>query len=151
MKREKSMRRIIPREEYCIGCRLCEIHCIVQHSKSKDIIKAFKRETRPVKRVEVEEKGHVTFALQCRHCDEAPCVTACLSGAMQRDPETGVVTNDPERCVGCWTCILVCPFGAVRRDETEGKVVGKCDLCPDLEIPACVANCPNEALILVEG
>jgi anaerobic carbon-monoxide dehydrogenase iron sulfur subunit len=29
-------------------------------------------------------------------------------------------------------------------------VVGKCDLCPDLDTPACVANCPNEALIIVE-
>jgi CRISPR-associated protein Cas1 len=29
-------------------------------------------------------------------------------------------------------------------------VVGKCDLCPDLDVPACVANCPNEALVLVE-
>ncbi len=144
------MMRIVPREEYCIGCRLCEIHCVVQHSKSKNIIKAFKSERRPVKRVEVEEEGHVSFALQCRHCDEAPCVTACLSGAMSKDPDTGVVTNDPERCVGCWTCILVCPFGAVRRDETEKKAVGKCDLCPDLEVPACVANCPNEALLLVE-
>lgn len=145
-----NLMRIIPREEYCIGCRLCEIHCIVQHSKSKDIIKAFKQEKRPVKRVEVEEEGNVSFALQCRHCDEAPCITACLSGAMQRDPLTGVVTNDTERCVGCWTCILVCPFAAVRRDEGEKKVVGKCDFCPDLDTPACVANCPNEALILVE-
>ncbi len=143
--------RIMPREEYCIGCRLCEIHCIVQHSRSKDIIKAFKKEQRPVKRVEVEEEGHVSFALQCRHCGEAPCVTACLSGAMQRDAKTGAVTNDAERCVGCWTCILVCPFAAVRRDEAGRKVIGKCDFCLDLETPACVANCPNEALILVEG
>jgi carbon-monoxide dehydrogenase iron sulfur subunit len=28
--------------------------------------------------------------------------------------------------------------------------VAKCDLCPGLEVPACVANCPNEALVFVE-
>ena len=66
------MIRIYPREEYCTGCRLCEIHCIVEHSESRDIVKAFKREQRPQKRVEVEESGHVSFALQCRHCEEAP-------------------------------------------------------------------------------
>lgn len=143
------MIRIYPNEEVCIGCRLCEIHCIVQHSKSRNIIKAFKGEQRPHKRVEVEEEGHVSFALQCRHCDEAPCVTACLSGAMSKDPKTGAVTNDPERCIGCWTCILVCPYGAIHRAE-DGHVAGKCDLCPDCEVPACVANCPNEALVMEE-
>jgi len=35
-----DLMRIVPKEEVCIGCRLCEIHCIVQHSKSKDIVKA---------------------------------------------------------------------------------------------------------------
>ncbi len=144
------MIRIYPREEYCTGCRLCEIHCIVEHSQSRDMIKAFKREQRPGKRVEVEESGHLSFALQCRHCDEAPCIDACLSGAMRRDPKTGTVVNDREKCVGCWTCILVCPYGAVRRDEGEHKAVAKCDLCPHLEVPACVANCPNEALVMVE-
>jgi carbon-monoxide dehydrogenase iron sulfur subunit len=52
--------------------------------------------------------------------------------------------------VGCWTCILVCPFGAIQRDEREKKVASKCDFCAGLDIPACVANCPNEALILTE-
>ncbi len=65
---------------------------------------------------------------------------------MTKDPVSGAVTNDAERCIGCWTCILVCPYGAVKRGE--GHVAGKCDLCPDLETPACVANCPNEALIM---
>jgi carbon-monoxide dehydrogenase iron sulfur subunit len=31
----------------------------------------------------------------------------------------------------------------------DHKHVVKCDLCPDREIPACVDNCPNEALTLV--
>jgi carbon-monoxide dehydrogenase iron sulfur subunit len=146
------MIRIYPREEYCIGCRLCEIHCIVQHSNSRDLIKAFKREGKGklTKRIEVEESGHISFALQCRHCDDAPCITACLSGAMSRDERSGAVVHDAEKCIGCWTCILVCPFGAVRRSESEHRVVAKCDLCPHLEVPACVANCPNEALIMEE-
>jgi carbon-monoxide dehydrogenase iron sulfur subunit len=92
------MRRIIAREEVCIGCRLCEVWCLVQHSKSKDIIKAFKRETpRAMARVHVEERGADSFALQCRHCEEPYCVYSCISGAMYIDEETGTVQHDPEK------------------------------------------------------
>jgi carbon-monoxide dehydrogenase iron sulfur subunit len=132
-----------------MGCRLCEVNCAVQHAPGRDVFKAFRGEKRPSSRMKVHEKGLTTLALQCRHCHDASCVTACLSGALRKD-SSGTVVHEPERCVGCWTCILVCPFGAVRRDESEKKVVVKCDLCPHLEVPACVAGCPNEALILVE-
>jgi Fe-S-cluster-containing hydrogenase component 2 len=46
------MKKIIAKEEYCMGCGLCEVYCTVQHSKSKDIIKAYNRENpRPLSRV----------------------------------------------------------------------------------------------------
>jgi len=136
-------------EEFCIGCRLCEVHCLVEHSRSKDIVKAFKRESpRALARVHVEEKGAVSFALQCRHCNTPSCVYACLTGAMHRD-ERGVVLHDAEKCIGCWSCIMVCPFGAITRDERSRKVASKCDLCPGRTTPSCVEHCPNEALTLV--
>jgi len=145
------MKRILVEEEVCMGCGLCEVYCIAQHSKSKDIIKAYKREhPRPLSRVRKEESKPVSFAVQCRHCKDPPCVIACLSGAMRLDEETGLVVHDAEKCMGCWTCIMVCPYGAVIMDNSSRKVVAKCDLCPDLDVPACVANCPNEALICVE-
>ena len=144
------MKRIIAREGFCIGCRLCEIHCLVQHSKSRKIIKAFREEKdRIVPGVRVEQSGYASFALQCRHCDEAPCVEACMSGAMHRDPQTGAVLCDQDRCVGCWMCIMVCPVGAIRRG-THMQVVSKCDLCVGEEGPACVENCPNEAIVYEE-
>lgn len=146
------MKRIYVHEEYCIGCRLCEIHCLVQHSKSRKIIKAFKEEfPRAVSRVLVEEQGYLSFALQCRHCEEAPCLEACITGAMQRDKSTGAVLCDEERCVGCWMCIMVCPFGVIKRDLESKKVASKCDLCLEEEVPVCVQNCPNEALTFEEG
>lgn len=145
------MKRIIAKEEVCIGCRLCEIWCSVQHSRSKDIIRAFKKEgRRPMARVRVEEREADSFGLQCRNCEEPDCVYSCISGAMYIDEETGTVQHDPEKCVGCWTCIMVCHRGAILRDEQERRVAAKCDMCTDLEIPACVAHCPNEALILQE-
>jgi len=144
------MKRIYTRPDYCIACRLCEIHCLVQHSRSKKIVKAFRQERDTiVPGVQVEQEGCVSFALQCRHCDEAPCMEACITGAMSRDPRTGAVLCDQEKCVGCWMCIMVCPFGAIKRGLNR-QVASKCDLCLGEEMPVCVANCPNEALVYRE-
>lgn len=147
------MKRVYAKEQYCVGCRLCEIHCVVAHSDYPDnIVKAFKKQNpRPLPRVLVEENKPISFALQCRHCDDAPCTKACITGAMQRNPQTGVVTNDESRCVGCWTCILTCPYGAIARNEQGKKVASKCDLCSGSgDTPACVKHCPNGALVYEE-
>lgn len=144
------MKHIVAREAYCIGCRLCEVNCLIRHSKVKNIIKAFKHERdRSVPGVIVEDRGVVSFAVQCRHCDEARCIEACISGAMHRDPNTQAVMCDENRCVGCWSCIMACPVGAVMRGKGK-KVASKCDLCAGEPEPACVAGCPNEALTLEE-
>lgn len=147
------MKRIYAREEHCIGCRLCEVYCITAHSAyPNDVLRAFKRQkNRPLPSVVVEEERPLSFALQCRHCDEPECVKSCITGAMQKDPETGVVTNDAAKCVGCWTCIVACPYGVIKRDERERKVASKCDLCSGTGgVPACVKNCPNEALVFLD-
>jgi carbon-monoxide dehydrogenase iron sulfur subunit len=144
------MKRIFIYEEACIGCHLCEVYCQLKHSQSKDLIKAFKREfPRPLARLQVEEKIPFSFAVPCHHCDEPACVYACLTGALQKDPDSGVVIVNTDRCIGCWTCILACPFGVMKQDLYHGKSV-KCDLCLDETVPACVTNCPNEALVYVE-
>ena len=141
------MKKIYIREDVCIGCGLCRVYCQAEHSRSKDIIKAFKREIpRPLPRIRVERKGETCFAVQCQHCVEPWCIYSCLTGAMHRDPLTGTVIADPEKCIGCWTCIIACPYGALTRD-TSGKIIAKCDLCPGEAVPVCVVNCPNEALV----
>jgi len=150
MKRMPRLKRILAIEDVCIGCGLCRVYCQTEHSRVKDIIKAFKREKpRPLARLRVERKGEIAFAVQCRHCAEPWCVYSCLTGAMRRDMASGIVTVDTEKCIGCWTCLLVCPYGVLVRD-TDRKVTAKCDLCPERDIPVCVANCPNEALVLSE-
>jgi len=145
-----QMWRVYIKEEVCIGCHLCEVYCQLQHSQSTDLIKAFKRELpRPLPRLRVEEKETVSFSMRCQQCDEAPCVYACLTGAITHDPIRGVIKVDDERCIGCWTCILVCPFGAIRQDKNQRKTV-RCDMCQGQDIPVCVTNCPNEALVYME-
>ena len=133
-----------------MGCGLCEVYCLVKHSQSKDIIKAYKKERpKPLSRVKLEVSHPLSFAIQCRHCHEALCVDACLTGAMRINDETGGVTHDEKKCIGCWTCLAACPNGALTRD-IDNKVVAKCDLCAGQELPVCVANCPNEALKLID-
>ncbi len=145
------MSRIYVKEELCMGCRLCEVYCQLQHSQSKDLVKAFKRESpHPSPRLRVEEKGVVSFSVRCQQCDEAPCVQACITGALTRNPASSLVEVDEERCIGCWTCLLVCPLGAIKQGIEEKKVL-KCDLCQSEKIPVCVANCPNEALVLSDS
>jgi carbon-monoxide dehydrogenase iron sulfur subunit len=131
-----------------MGCGLCRVYCATEHSKSKDILKAHTREIpQPLTRIRIEKNDAISFSVQCRHCDEPWCVYSCLTGAMSQDPETGIVHSDPHRCIGCWTCIIACPYGALIRDKNN-SIVAKCDFCNGREIPACVANCPNEALVI---
>ncbi len=140
------MRQIYLKESVCIGCHLCEVYCRRKHSRSGDLFKAFKKESpRPLPRLRVDECGIVSLSVRCQHCEQAPCINACLTGALSRDLLTSLVTVDEERCIGCGTCSLVCPLGVPGLDIARKKMV-KCDLCQDEEIPVCVANCPNEAL-----
>lgn len=141
------MKKLTIREDTCIGCHLCEIWCVVEHSESKDIIECFHNEIpRPMPRVRVEENKPVTFPIQCRQCSEPVCIFSCPSGAMHRDTD-GVIRVDTARCQGCWTCILVCPFSAIRKGQDYAI---KCDLCQGREIPSCVEHCPNNAITVEE-
>ncbi|MFN7171090.1 MAG: 4Fe-4S dicluster domain-containing protein [Candidatus Omnitrophota bacterium] len=87
--------------------------------------------------------NNFSFSLTCQHCEDAPCVNACISGAMFKDEKTGETKCDTDKCVGCWMCIMVCPFGIIKQGK---KNAVKCDLCPEREDFACVASCPTKAL-----
>ena len=142
-----ALRKVYVREDVCMGCGLCQVYCQTAHSRSRDVVKTFKREIpRPVPRLRVERNSEVCFAFPCRHCDEPLCVFSCLTGALHKDAVSGLVAVDVEMCMGCGTCVLACPHGGLTRDASSG-VVAKCDLCPGEEMPVCVANCPNEALL----
>lgn len=141
------MKRVYVNEQWCLGCHLCEYYCAFANSRKDDMVKALKNvDIHP--RIQVEDSGDVHFAVSCRHCEEPLCVKGCITGALtQRD---GVIQIGKEKCVGCYTCILSCPYGAVVPSE-EG-VVQKCELCltNSAGSPACVAGCPNRAIVYEE-
>lgn len=145
------MKRVYAIEKYCISCRLCEVACLTEHSVSKNMLVAMRHEQpKPKPRIRVQEAGPLSFALQCRHCEEPHCAYSCLTQALQKTAD-GAVLHNADYCIGCYTCILACPFGAITRKTLDGvKTVAKCDLCTHRELPACVAICPNEALVYGE-
>jgi Fe-S-cluster-containing dehydrogenase component len=83
---------------------------------------------------------------QCFHCDNAPCVSVCPTGATYKTPE-GIVLVDASRCTGCKACITACPYGM--RYVHPGGYVDKCTFCEhrvaEGKVPACVETCPTGA------
>ena len=157
----------------CSGCRACELACFVRHAYSASQAK----KTRTVGTVNVPvvpnlyviKTEKMSMPVQCHHCEDAPCIKACLPGALSR--VDGVVSVNARNCIGCRNCALACPFGAIevcsagsaekivadfgpdalQTHNGAVKHVFKCDLCAGSEEgQACVAACPNKALRLVD-
>ncbi len=143
------MREIFVRFDRCVGCRSCELACAVAHSQAKSLVGAIGEIPRPRRRLYVERLEGRNVPFLCRHCEDAPCVKSCQTGALSQDPLTGVVSHHPTRCVGCWLCVMVCPYGVISREE-ERRIAVKCDRCIERSSPACVDACPTRALVFVE-
>ena len=96
----------------------------------------------------------VHFPKSCLHCDDAPCVTVCPTGASYKRAEDGIVLVNEDHCIGCGLCAWACAYGAREMDEAAG-VMKKCTLCVDRiyndnlpaedREPACVRSCPANA------
>ena len=130
-------RRILLDLDRCVGCKTCAAACYHSHHEM------------PI--VQHARVAAGALPLLCRQCEVAPCVDACPSGALQREP-SGVVKRSLLMCWGCRSCILACPFGVLPSDLTR-HAAAKCDLCEDLTSaggrPRCVAACPAGALNFV--
>ena len=143
------MKKIYVKEEWCLGCHLCEYECAYANSGIGNIVLALKdKEIDPNAKVQTD--GKITFAVSCRHCENPLCVSACISGALTKTAE-GPVTVDKTKCVGCYTCVLLCPYGAVM-PSPEGTAAQKCELCINNSFgePSCVKGCPNRAIVFEE-
>lgn len=140
-----EFKEIFVKTQLCTGCRSCQLACAVEHSQSKTLFAALAESPGVRSRVYVEwlDSGAKVPVL-CRHCEDAPCVNACIAGAITRS-ESGAVITEKDKCIGCWTCVMVCPYGVIGRETVAGKAY-RCDRCPDLDTPACVSACPTAAL-----
>ncbi len=128
--------QILVDETRCSGCRACEIACVARHDAR------FGSSTARVRVNKVEAQG-IDRPSVCRQCEDAPCVSACPVGALQRDAGDGAVRLNAADCICCPACADACPFGAVFVDLATGLPL-ICDLCDGS--PACVKRCITGAL-----
>jgi anaerobic carbon-monoxide dehydrogenase iron sulfur subunit len=145
---------IVAQEQFCMACKSCMIECAMAHTQAATLAEAIASGTLEGPRVFVESVRPFGMPLQCRHCQDAPCVTVCPTQAVHRASQESPVLLEKDRCIGCRSCMLVCPFGVIDL-SSDGKAVTKCDLCLERtqagQDPACVAACPTNALRYVEA
>ncbi len=128
----------------CVGCSDCVVACQTENNVPlgycRDWVVENVSGTYP--RVEIEIRSE-----RCNHCDNAPCVRCCPTGA-SHIVEGGIVMVNPNKCIGCGACIQSCPYDA-RYSHPEGYV-DKCTFClhrlKEDKHPACVEVCPTKCL-----
>ncbi len=153
----------------CVGCHACAIACRAEWAVPVPYRRNWVKRLGP----DATPKG-LSFTFYpglCNHCDDPKCTTVCpvdpeervfksKSGktkklairATYKDPFTGVVLVDKERCIGCGNCVEACPYGArYLNEELDDPKADKCTFCVErmaynLE-PACVRTCISGARI----
>ena len=154
--------------DICVGCHACAVNCKEWNTSghSAPLTDLLTQGAEPsgvwFNRIHTfeavdEETGAsrtVHFPKSCLHCDDAPCVTVCPTGASYKREEDGIVLVNADTCIGCKLCSWACPYGAREYDESDG-VMKKCTLCVDRiynpnlpeesRVPACVSTCPAGA------
>jgi Fe-S-cluster-containing dehydrogenase component len=155
--------------DICVGCHACAVNCkewntsgygaplADQNAYGADpagtwLNRIHTYEVTPINPAMPASVVH--FPRSCLHCDDAPCVTVCPTGASYKRSEDGIVLVDEDWCIGCGLCAWACPYGAREMDQEAG-VMKKCTLCVDRiynenlpEVdrePACVRTCPANA------
>jgi carbon-monoxide dehydrogenase iron sulfur subunit len=151
------MKTVFVNPERCIGCKHCQIACAVEHSVSKSLYGAVFEQPTPRPRVLVAPGLYLdtSFPNKCRHCDPAPCMNVCPTGALSRDADLGIVLVDEAKCIACAMCAMVCPFDVLTFYTVGTKLAAvKCDHCIERqrvgETPACVEACKTGALVFGE-
>ncbi len=170
----------------CIGCRRCMYACKLENNVPDTIsppyIMVFETQSAtgvsgyydPTK---MPGKGTTMMytklrkdkwymPVQCNHCDNAPCVKVCPTGASYTAPD-GIAMIDYKKCIGCRYCMTACPYQARRFNWWEPEipperrnplvpmreegVVEKCTFCVHRtrrgRTTRCVEACPNKARI----
>lgn len=144
------------------GCNACVTACNEEHG-----LKDFDRpetDAQWIRKLDATDRttGHsVSLPMLCQHCETAPCVDVCPTGASFKRAD-GIVLVDKHICIGCRYCMMACPYKARSfiheplRDQKaiapRGKgTVESCTLCVHRvdasgidAVPACAEACTTD-------
>lgn len=145
------------------GGDACIEACKKEHGWGNDPKANDAQQSQWIRKVKVTEKmtGHeVTLPVMCQHCETAPCVDVCPTGASMKRAD-GIVQVNKHVCIGCRYCMMACPYKArsfvhetivdQQPDTPRGKgTVESCNMCVNRvdegKNPACVDAAPQAML-----
>lgn len=132
----------------CVGCSACVIGCKTENATPEGYTRDWiVTETHGA----FPDLSMTIMSQRCNHCEDAPCVRACPTGASHYG-EGGQVKVNSAKCTGCKACIAACPYGA-RYIHPETRTVDKCTFCSHRlangqTTTACQETCPTTSIVL---
>ena len=131
----------------CVGCSACVIGCMTENDVPAGYTRdwVFTETTGKFPNLQMTVRSE-----RCNHCDDAPCVSVCPTGASHYGPGSTVQVN-PKRCSGCKVCIAACPYDARYIDPNKGAV-DKCTFCVHriengIPTTSCQEICPTGSIV----
>ncbi len=152
----------------CIGCRACQSACKTENKLPAeptlgddkvfgtplyDSPRELSEHTYTLIKMHQDEKSQETTFVkeQCMHCVDPACQSACIVGALKKQPN-GAVEYDADLCMGCRYCMVACPFGVPQFEWHKAiPSIRKCTLCSATRLKkgeptACATACPAGAI-----
>ena len=117
----------------CTGCKTCELACKDYHDLAPEVtMRSVFEYTGGAWQQDGDLWSNDVFSyfvsVACNHCDNPACVAACQTGAVTKDPDTGLVSIDAGLCDGCAdrvaaglapVCVEACPLRALEFGDVE--------------------------------
>jgi Fe-S-cluster-containing dehydrogenase component len=119
--------------ERCTGCKSCEAACKQTNALGPNSYRNRVMWFDEQQQDDQDSLPRLDFlTVTCQQCERPACLRACpvYPKAISKDPVTGVVAVNENRCTGCGECALACPYGAIGYNAEQHHAV-KCDLCAE--------------------
>jgi len=129
--------------QHCTGCGGCVISCKNENNVQRGNAWASMKTKTVGKFPNVRFEAITTL---CNHCENAPCVKGCPTGAMHKG-YGDITMHSPKKCIGCKTCMAMCPYDVISHHYEDPQPHWNSD---DVLIKGCTSS-PREVTEKVKG